>query len=407
MRTQFTPENINPDKDVALTKPDFLYYPDEPEECFNRRGRRWQSAATIAKVKSGRLFAAYSGGGVDEGPSNYNCMSYSDDDGYTWRNDYLIIDHPEAVRMHEPILWVSPDGVLWHFWAQSYVYWDGRGGVWASRCENPDDDMPHWSEPVRLCDGVMACKPIVRHDGAYLYPVSIWHNFVTRFYSCPEFEKSNVYISTDGGRSVSYLGSAYHEDTTFDENCICERRDGSLLMLMRLSAGIAYSESFDGGKTWTKSDIYCVPSPSARMYLGKFPDGSFFMIHHHNFDKRNNMTAMLSDDEGRSYSHFLLLDGRSSVAYPDAFVDDEGKVYAVYDRERYGDKEIHLAVFRKEDILAGKCVTEGARIGGIVCKSYGAKRTAEEKGRSLWPRKYCDPLKPPTTQLEQYYKSFV
>ena len=407
MRTVYDKDHINPDKDVALLPPDFLYYPEEPEACFNRKGRRWQSAATIAKVKSGRLFAAYSGGGIDEGPSNYNCMSYSDDDGLTWRNDYLIIDHPEIVRMHEPILWVAPDGTLWHFWAQSYVYWDGRGGVWGSKCIDPDAEMPHWTAPVRLCDGVMACKPIVRNDGAWLFPVSIWHNYVTRFHSFPELEKSNVYISTDEGKSLQYLGSAFHPDTTFDENCICQRRDGSILMLMRLSDGIGYSESFDGGKTWTAAARYCVPSPSARMYLGKFPDGDFLLIHHWNFDKRDHMSALLSHDEGRSWSEVLLLDERFPVAYPDAFVDETGKVYAVYDRERYGDKEIQLAVFRKEDILAGHCVTEGARIKGVVCKAYGAERTAEERKGTLWPRQYCDPLKPPTSQLEQYYKAFI
>lgn len=407
MRTVFTKDNINPDPDIALLPPDFLYYPEEPEACFHRQGRRWQSAATVAKVKSGRLFAAYSGGGIDEGPNNYNCISYSDDDGLTWRNDYLIIDHPEIVRMHEPILWVSPDGTLWHFWAQSYVYWDGRGGVWASKCIDPDVPEPHWTEPVRLCDGVMACKPIVRNDGAWLFPVSIWHNYVTRFHSFPELEKSNVYISTDEGKSLQYLGSAYHPDTTFDENCICQRKDGSILMLMRLSDGIGYSESFDGGKTWTAAQRYCVPSPSARMYLGKFPDGEFFLIHHYRFEKRDHMSVLLSHDEGRSYSEFLLLDERYPVAYPDAFVDETGKVYAVYDRDRYGDKEIQLAVFRKEDILAGQCVTPGARIKGVVCKSFGARRTDEERQGTLWPRQYCDPLKPPTSQLEQYYKSFI
>ena len=140
------------------------------------------------------------------------------------------------------------------------------------------------------------------------------------------------------------------------------------------------------------------------MYLGKFPDGDFLLIHHWNFDKRDHMSALLSHDEGRSWSEVLLLDERFPVAYPDAFVDETGKVYAVYDRARYGDKEIQLAVFRKEDILAGHCVTEGARIKGVVCKAYGAERTAEERKGTLWPRQYCDPLKPPTSQLEQYYK---
>lgn len=120
------------------------------------------------------------------------------------------------------------------------------------------------------------------------------------------------------------------------------------------------------------------------------------------------MAVMLSHDEGRTYDEVLMLDPRRSVAYPDAFVDEGGKVYAVYDRERYGDKEIQLAVFRIEDIIAGECRSDGARTRGIVCKSFGAPRTPEEKAAgTLWPRKYCDPLRPPTTQIDQYFKSVV
>ena len=120
------------------------------------------------------------------------------------------------------------------------------------------------------------------------------------------------------------------------------------------------------------------------------------------------MAVMLSHDEGRTYDEVLMLDERPSVAYPEAFVDGDGKVYAVYDRERYGDKEIGLAVFRIEDIVAGHCVTDGARVRSVVCKALGARRTEEEKRTgTLWPRKYCDPLRPPTSQTEQYYKAFT
>ena len=404
MRCVFTKDNINPDPDIALLPPDFLYYPEEPEACFHRQGRRWQSAATVAKVKSGRLFAAYSGGGIDEGPNNYNCISYSDDDGQTWVNDYLIIDHPDFVRMHEPILWVAPDGTLWHFWAQSYVYWDGRGGVWASKCIDPAAAYPRWTAPRRLCDGVMACKPIVRSDGTWLFPVSVWHNFPSRF-NRSEHEESAIYTSTDGGETLTYLGGVQAPTSTFDENCICERRDGSLLMLIRVRKGIDYTESFDGGRTWTPPAPDCIPSPSARMYLGKFPSGNFFLIHHYNFKGRDHMSVLLSHDEGRSFDKVLLLDERSSVAYPDAFLDGD-RVYAVYDRERYGDKEIHLAVFREADVEAQACVTEGARIKQVVCKSHGPLRTEAEKANRLWPREYCTPVdtRSNAPENEQYFK---
>lgn len=404
MRKIHTQENINPDIDVSLLPPDFLYYPGEAEECFNRRGRRWQSAATVSKTGSGRLFTAYNAGGIDEGPNNYIAMSYSDDDGLTWKNDFLIIDHPECVRMHEPILWTSPDGILRFFWAQSYVYWDGRGGVWAAECENPDAPLPRFVNIRRLADGVMACKPTVRSDGFWLYPVSIWHNYKTRFHSIPERENSSVYISYDGGRSIEFLGAAYHEKSTFDENIICERADKSLLMLIRTDGGIGYSESFDGGRNWSEGKDYFLPGPSARMYLSKFPDGEFFLVYHYKFNKRDHMTVLLSHDEGRSFSETLLLDERFPVAYPDGFVDADGRVYIVYDRERYGDKDIHLAVFRKEDVLAGACVSAGSAIKRVVCHSDGARRTEEEKKQTKWPRAYCQPLDSLQGAVKQYFK---
>lgn len=130
-------------------------------------------------------------------------------------------------------------------------------------------------------------------------------------------------------------------------------------MLIRTQNGINYTESFDGRRTWTTPADYWIPSPSALMYLGKFPSGNFFLIHHYQFEKRDHMSVLLSHDEGRSYDHVLLLDERFPVAYPVVFLDGD-KVYAVYDRARYGYKEIHMAVFREENVLAGRCVTEGA-----------------------------------------------
>ena len=66
------------------------------------------------------------------------------------------------------------------------------------------------------------------------------------------------------------------------------------------------------------------------------------------------MTALLSDDEGKTWPHRLLLDDRSQVSYPDAVETDEGKLYIIYDRGRASDREILLAVTNETDIVAGK-----------------------------------------------------
>jgi hypothetical protein len=42
------------------------------------------------------------------------------------------------------------------------------------------------------------------------------------------------------------------------------------------------------------------------------------------------------------------------ISYPDAFEDENGCIYVVYDRGRKTDREILMAVFNEEDIKAGE-----------------------------------------------------
>lgn len=63
---------------------------------------------------------------------------------------------------------------------------------------------------------------------------------------------------------------------------------------------------------------------------------------------------MLSEDEGRTWPHRLLLDDRSQASYPDAVETDDGRLYIIYDRERAGAREILFAITTEADISAGK-----------------------------------------------------
>ena len=42
-----------------------------------------------------------------------------------------------------------------------------------------------------------------------------------------------------------------------------------------------------------------------------------------------------------------MLDEREGVSYPDVAQDQKGKIYIVYDRNRYTDREILMAVIRE------------------------------------------------------------
>jgi hypothetical protein len=92
------------------------------------------------------------------------------------------------------------------------------------------------------------------------------------------------------------------------------------------------------------------------------------LVNHHGFRGRNNLTAMLSEDDGQSWRGHLLLDERDQVSYPDGIQAQDGRIYVIYDRERVSAGEILMAVFREQDVVAGRCLSSDARLRLVVDK---------------------------------------
>lgn len=379
MKKELFESKFTEDKDCSLRPARFYTGEAANSEYFSRKNRAWQSAPCVTVTKGGRIFCTFSGDNSpvgDESPNNYNILIYSDDGGKTWVENAMIIDHPDSVRIHGPILFYAPDGKLWLFWGQSYIYWDSRGGVWAVTCEEPDADELVWSEPRRICHGVMATPPIVTSKGEFLLPVSIWKN-ITRhaFNHIPELEYSCVYGSNDGGKTFSLRGYVDDPETTFDENTLAELPDGKLLMTTRDEAAISISESTDGGYHWSKPRKL-MDHVSSRSYLATMPSGNVLLVTNDPEgipEGRSRMTAFLSEDGGQTFPYKMLLYKEPNVSYPAGVVLEDGRVFVSFDRNRYTDSEMYLSVFREEDIRAGKCVTDGAFPARLIFKADEAK----------------------------------
>ena len=96
------------------------------------------------------------------------------------------------------------------------------------------------------------------------------------------------------------------------------------------------------------------------------------IVNHHKFDKRENLTAFLSYDDGKTFPYRLLLDGRSRISYPCGNIGADGRVLLAYDRERQrGAREILLASFTEDDIKRGT-FGEGSYTARVI--SAGGKR---------------------------------
>ena len=155
---------------------------------------------------------------------------------------------------------------------------------------------------------------------------------------------------------------------------IVERTDGSLWMLVRTSYGIGESVSTDQGKTWSP----VAPSPLqhtvSRFFIRRLHSGNLLLVKHGattEKTKRSHLTAILSQDDGKTWEGGLLLDEHLGVSYPDAVQSPDGTISLTYDYDRRGDKKILLAQFTEDDILQGACVSDQAKLQILINQAFG------------------------------------
>lgn len=321
---------------------------------YAEKSRKWQGIPGIERAANGRLWAAWYSGGCSEDQFNHVLLVTSGDNGLSWSEPFLVIDPPGDIRASDPVLWHDPLGRLWLFWMQSAhagKTFDGRGGVWCISCDNSGSASPAWSSPRRIANGIMMNKPTVLSSGEWLLPCAVWSHKGPYLHSLSGEQFSNVVVSRDQGKTFELIGSADVPNRDCDEHMIVERKDGTLWMLVRVKDGIGEAVSHDRGRTWNPSPKAVLPGPCARFHIRRLRSGRLLLINHFNFTGRSHLTAMLSDDDGITWPHHLLLDERTNVSYPDAVETPEGKIIMIYDRNRLGEAEILLQTFTEEDIL--------------------------------------------------------
>ncbi len=351
----------------------------------------------IERTRGGRLWAAWVGGGDNE--YAYMALGTSDDDGLTWTDVRMVIDphDPSLQQERRSIvgnLWLDPDGRLWFFFDQAVTYFDGRAGLWATRCDNPDSDDPQWTVPQRIWHGCALNKPIVLRDGTWLMSASLWDrgkipahetSFQEAFHDLDPFRGVNPLASTDGGRTWERRGTVTFPHSQFDEASIVERKDGSLWMTARTKASVWESFSTDGGRTWSAPQESAIKNASSRHQVRRLTSGRLLLIKHgpsvgvttappaSHWGGRRELTAFLSDDDGITWQGGLTFDEREPVTYPDIALSPDGAIYVSYDYARETLGNICMAKFREADILARSFVSADAVTKRIIFKPHKSR----------------------------------
>lgn len=346
---------------------EILYRPKD--EKYAESIRLYQGCPTIAITPRGRIYVAWYAGGTNEPHiENYNLLVYSDDDGKTWSEHLLVIPSCEERLVHalDIQLWSDPDGKLHVFWVQNnvvpepevmpphapdqpqvsrdgYLFNDFHHSMWEIICENPDDENPVFSEPKRLDMGFLRCKPTALSSGRWIY------------FNYDQIDERYAYsISDDGGKTLSRRYACKKITTAFDEAMAYEKKNGEIRVFARARASvgeIVEFSSFDNAESFTEAKPSGIVCPDTRFFVSRTPSGRVLLVKNDDNEKRINMTACLSDDDGETWNHSLLIDTRWTT-YPDVDFYN-GNIYLVYDSERTKAREILFVKLTEDDIING------------------------------------------------------
>ncbi|MFM7111836.1 MAG: exo-alpha-sialidase [Planctomycetota bacterium] len=355
----------------------------------------------IERTPKGRLWACWVAGG--DSPKAFFVLATSDDDGETWSKPRLVVDsHSPSIPGDRSILvgnlWTDPLGRLWLIFDQSMDMFDGRAGVWASVCDNPDALTPAWSAPRRIWHGVTLNKPTVLSSGEWMLPISLdqregFGMFKGLFRELDPLRGANVFVSADKGATWQRRGAVRFPEPDWHEHMIIERKDKSLWMLARTRTGIMQSTSVDGGRTWASpTEPEGIRQPNARFHVRRLSSGRLLLVKHgekvNSHSGRVGLSAWLSDDEGKTWQGGLLLDERKGVSYPDGFQAPDGTIYISYDRNRATDGEILMARFTESDVRAGKVSGPKSKLKMLVSRPLAPRKpvlsAAIENNGTLW-----------------------
>ena len=351
-----------------------MFITDKKElEKFIAPNRIWQGIPGIEVTKEGRIFSTFYSGGTKEEIGNFVVLLKSDD-GVNF-GEPIAVCYKEDHRCYDPCLWIDTLGRLWLFWAYAPDF-----AVYGVRCDKPDADELVWSDIKHIGNDVMMNKPTVLSTGEWMLPVAVWKKGVMCVVESDDTDrKAFAYKSIDNGKTFTKMGGADVFKRSFDEHMILEHIDGTLAMYVRTAYGIGVTYSYDRGKTWMKDEDSGLGGPCSRFFIRRLKSGRILLVNHVDFKGRNNLTALLSEDEGKTWKYRLLLDGRANVSYPDGVETDDGYIYITYDRERgcfknsiseaYADaREVIYAKITEEDIISGKLTSKESFLQRVISK---------------------------------------
>lgn len=272
------------------------------------------SEGDFVTLKDGRVLFIYShftGSSSDDFGNAFLAGRYSRDGGSTWdKEDRIIVPQEGRNNVMSVSLLRLKDGRIALFYLRKNSMTDCVPMVRFSV-----DEGDTWSDPIRCIkdrEGYFVlnnARVIQLEDGRILMPVAQhatsaneWNNAADLF----------VYFSDDGGQSWSSSRQVGNPRSLItQEPGLIALQDGRIMMYVRAEGGVQLiSYSDDRGISWSSVEPGNISSPLSPATMSRIPStGDLLLIwngpgnHPFHIHKRTPLTAAISNDEGKTWTH--------------------------------------------------------------------------------------------------------
>ncbi len=299
----------------AQVKQTFIYELAPFPECH---------ASTIVETAPGEFFAAWFGG-TREGAKDVAIWGARLKDGQ-WEAP-VEIAREKNFSTYNPVLFHTKDKKLWLYYkfGLSPATWNG------AKIQSVDGGRS-WSGKEYLAAGVygpIKNKPLVLADGTIVSGTSVESDFAWTAW---------VERSTDNGQTWTKHGPIVFPDEPkgiIQPAMVTMGKNMRMYLRSTTKIGfITYSDSKDGGKTWSSAKITNLPNPNSGIDTVTLKDGRIVLIYNHTPKGRSPLNIAVSKD-GDKWSEPIVLESEpGEYSYPAIIQASDGKIHATWTWKR-------------------------------------------------------------------------
>ena len=280
---------------------------------------RRNSEADMIALRDGRLLLAwtefYTTQGSDWGPARLSAV-YSSDQGRTWSGKFTLQENIGTMNVMEPDFLRLKSGKILFAFARKNSEADClphlRVSTDDARTFLPPRPIP--INPAPSYTGMNNDRMIQLRSGRVVLP--LWY---TTDYRIDPHIRTRVYYSDNEGRDWKpsrTLVDLPDSKAGAQEPGVIELRDGRVLMWIRTDKGKIYrAESRDRAETWSTPEPMPLDSPRSPQSMKRLPNGDILLVWNNSPDQRFPLTAAISKDEGRTWTHIRNLDDTPGHTY--------------------------------------------------------------------------------------------